>query len=827
MNRKPVYGHWSKLSISEDEISVFVEGGTFRYGFDKKSGLISRIEVLGDDFLRGTDSHVPDIYVSNARDPRESFYAAKYEDEAECDVISANPYEVHIRTHGIYHNPSGETFPVRYRITYEIQSDGTMFVIVHNKVYEPCIMRWLCISRGLLNPSLCEYFSHLADQSEIDTTENYTFKNLQIPPSPPLRKGGTIAGGKAQDQRCGHDTGASTLFSGRFIPWFWLGNDRTGIEICVWDVTHHRYGSTQIGGKTVDPLGEVGANISVSASPGGVLWEIFSLRNLRTPVEEGLEQVNYFALSVTPPKNYNPGFADLRVHWEGPRWYNESYKYLSDDEIRDLSRMGYNLIIGGVNWRSGEYIPDNEDEVKGVISICHKHGMKIIPCVPLMDLNEDTAVFGEHGPEWRIEPAVEYEYETSLMCPGAEGWREHWIQQMDRIAEDYDFDGVFLDLWYDRLACRNPRHGCQRRYMRPTFPWVRDMLRHAGAKFKAKDHGSTIVANTDLLPISMICSWLDVRSVGASQDVRHIDQLTGKAFYSSYRLGCNSLMWLDRGQKIDHHAISLSLLYMAPIILSRERSREEIELTRLYWNILRFFGISEARWYPGFVDDPKIKVAEAKAQAGAGEDRPRPYGTADVYVNVHRRDATQIPPNPPLIKGGTVLPLSKEGTLLLTLVNLSPNEVRASISLMDFAELGLQDDKEYLVYEPVSRRFLEGRECWSCDDLRRHLTVTLPGHSPRLLYIREWADKPILLFALGSDRVLEEQWDENTRTLQFQLAAPAGADISLAVHSPVGKPTRIASAGEEIQFTWDSQGQKLALFDIQTSDITTTISVNL
>jgi|GEM_PF-2347878 len=806
MNEKPVYGNWSKLSVFEDKASIFVKGCTFRYGFDKKSGLISRIEVLGDDFLSGTDSHVPDIYVSNVRDPREAFYAAKYEDEAECDVISANPHEVHIRTHGIYHNASGETLPIRYRITYEIQSDGTMFVIVHNKVYEPCIMRWLCISRGLLNPSLCEYFSHLADQSRIDTTENYTFRRVgteaypyEVEEDRPRKLGGDKPRpyGEAQGK---------TLFSGRLIPWFWLGNDTTGVEICVWDVTHHRYGATQIGGRTVDPLGEVGANVSVSASPDGILWEVFSLRNLQTPVEEGWEQINYFALSVTPPKNYSPQFADLRVHWEGPRRYDDSYRYLSDGEIRELSRMGYNLVIGGVNWRAGEYIPDNESEIKRVISTCHKHGMKIIPRVPLMDLNEDTAVFGEHGPEWRIEPAFEYEYETNLMCPGAEGWREHWIQQMDRIAEDYDFDGVYLDLWYDKLACRNPRHGCQRRYMRPTFPWVRDMLRHAGVEFKAKDPDSIIVANTDLLPIAMICSWLDVRLVGASQDVRHIDQLTGKAFYSSYRLGCNSLMWIEPAQEIDRQVISLSLLYMASVVLSRERSQEEVDLTRLYWNVLRFFGVSEAAWYPGFVDHPETKVAMLRTQAEACYS-----GSPDVYVNVHRRDA-------PGSAGASP-------SLLLILVSLYEDEVRANVSLMNFAELGLQNDKEYLVYEPVSRRFLEGRERWSCDDLT-NIALDVPGHSMRLLYIREWAEKPILLFALGSDKVLDERWDERAGTLQFQLVAPAGADVSLAIYSPVGKPVRIAAADKEIQFAWD-EDQKLALFDIQTSDITTIVSVGL
>ena len=679
MNSGVAYEYQSRLNIFEEETHIFVKGDTFRYGFDKKSGLLSHLEVLDDDFLRETNSQIPDIYVSDARDPRESYYAAKYEDEAKCEVISANPHEVHIRTHGVYHNSSGEVFPVRYRITYEIHSDGAIFVIVNNKAYNSCVIRWLCISKGILSPSLCKQFSYLADQSKADTTDDYTF--------------GHIPEGADEDQ---------TLFSGRLIPWFWLGNDKTGVEMCIWDVTHHRYGATQIAGKMVDPLGEVGANVSASASPDGICWEIFSLRNLHTPVKDGWEQINYFSLSVTPPRPYSSELANMQAYWAGPRRYDASYEYLSDDQISDLASNGFNLLIGGVNWRSGEFIPDNEAEAKRVISTCHEHGIKIIPCVPVMDLNEDTPIFEDHGPEWRIEPVVEYEYETHLMCPGAEEWREHWRRQMDRIIRDYDFDGVYLDLWYDKLTCRNPQHGCQRRYMRPTFPWARDMMRYARASFKTMDPNSIVVANTDMLPISMICSWLDVRSVEAAQDIQHIKE----ALHSSYRLGTGSLMWVDSERNIDHQLISLSLLYMAPITLSQERSQEEIDLTLQYWNVLKAFGVSEATWYPGF--DDSIEVAAASSP--------------NLRVSVHKRDG-----------------------LLLTLVNLSPDEARAHVSLSDFAELGLQDDKTYSVYDPISRSPVEDGKRWSCDNLKA-IAVNIPAHSSRLLYVCESADNPVLRF---------------------------------------------------------------------------------
>jgi len=657
MSEKSNYDYRGRLRIFEDERSVFVKGETFTYGFDKKSGLINSLEVLGDDFLRNIGSEVPDIYISDAIDPGEAFYAAKYENEAECDVISANPYEIHIRTHGIYHNSAGNTFPVRYRITYEIQSDGAIFVIVDNKAYDDCVIRWLCVSRGVLNPSFCKYFSYLADQSETDTTRDYTFKEIPSEMTEDL-----------------------ILFSGRLIPWFWFGNDRTGVEISVWDVAHHRYGGSVIAEEHKDSI----SGISLAS---GTLWEIFSIRDVHTPVSSGWEQTSYFAISVTPPKHYNPMFSGLRA-------YREDHKYLSNEEIEDLSRKGYNFIIGK------KYIADNESEARRVISVCHEYGMKVIPCVSLMELSEDTEIFEEYAPQWQIEPVISHE--TSLMCPGAEGWREYWKQDINKIVEDYDFDGIYIDLRYDRLACRNPRHGCQKRYMHPTFIWVRDMLKYAWVKMKSKNPDSVVVANTDLLPISMICSWIDIRSVGKSQDIRQMDRMAGKAFYSPYRFGCGSLMNPEKVQKIDQQVVSLSLLYMTPLILGRDRSQEEIDLILPYWNALGSFGISNAKWYPGFLDDPAVATTS----------------NPNLCVNVYRNDE-----------------------LLLILVNLSSNEVCAYVSLLNFAELGLQDGRKYMVYEPISKRMKRGdRRQWSCGDLRS-FPITVSGYGSRLLCIREFGEE--------------------------------------------------------------------------------------
>jgi len=485
MNPKSSFSHQGVLSVFEDAKSLCVEGETFRYGFSKNTGLINSLKILDNDFLQGTGSEIPDIYVSDSKLPEEALYTARYENEAECEILSANPHEVHIRTHGIYRSMTGKAFPIRYRITYEIESDGTIFVIVDNKTTDSCVISWLCTSRGLLNSSLCNYYSHLADQSTTETTGNYTFKEI---PSQKL-----------------DDT---LLFDGQLIPWCWFGNDTSGVEISVWDIGYQRYGTNLLSDKQDEQFLEAGINISAIARKDGVMWEIMSFKDTAMRVNSGWEHTSYFALSIMPPKNYDPALSDLRIYNNDPRQFNGTYP--SDKDIEEIANKGFSLINLAING-PGKFVPDDESRVKQIISKCHECGMKVVPYISMMEMSRELDAFDAHEIEWQVEPVSNNENSTAIMCPGAEGWREYWEEQLDRIIKEYDFDGFYFDLRHDRLACRNSLHGCQKRYMRPTFLWVREMLRLAWLKAKSKKPDSLIVMNTNLLPMSMICSWIDVR----------------------------------------------------------------------------------------------------------------------------------------------------------------------------------------------------------------------------------------------------------------------------------------------------------------------------
>jgi len=733
------------LNVIEDPKTICVEGETFKYRFSKKTGLIKSISVLGKDFLEKTGSEIPDIFISNTESPENEEYSAKYEQEAECEILSATPYEVNIRSHGIYRSPTGKPFPARYRITYEIENDGNIFIIVDSKITDDCEIKWLCISRGKLNPLLCRYFIHLSDQNKNETAINYIYGEIK------------------ED---------GLLFSGEFIPWCWFGNDESGMEISIWDLGYQRYGANLISGKLDENAPEIGMNISASAKSDGVSYEIMAINGKTTQVNSGWEHTAYFALSITPPKIYNPFFSNMRV------WKSETY-YPSEDQIKEAKNNGFDLMILPIKY-FGKTFPHEKAKTDNIVSIAHKHNIKLIPYINMMEIDQDYDIFDEHAIEWHIES---FDNNSNVFaCPGAEGWREYWKSHVDKIIDENNFDGIFLDIYYDKLLCRNPLHGCQRKYIRPTFIWVREMIKHAYLKAKSKSQDSIVMANTGIMPLSMICSWIDVRCSGNSEGIIASNSLEKRLFHNSFRLGCNSLMKVD---EIDQRVIANSILLMSSLIFSNT-NLEEVNLITQYWDILRFFGINNAKWYPGFIDDP---LAVSKSP--------------DIYVNIH-----------------------KDESLLFTCVNLSDEDSYTEIEIEDTQKLDLDNKKHYIIYEPLAQKL--------CNDLQTDLSLSLiygtpiisrifvPKYGIRIFFIKSCEQTPILLFAMGSDGIVDQAWDEDKSILKAEISVYQNVQVNVTLYFPTGKPSHIFADGQDVNFAWDDE-QKLAFFNVVSSKKTITI----
>jgi len=711
-------GDFNPLEVKEDSNQIMVTGTTFQYIFERRNGLISQIKVLDNYLLEKLP--VPSLYLSTEIDPRVKSFEARHEKNAKCNVVKKNEEEVVIESEGYYYSSENERFPMKYIIEYKIDFDGVVEVSVNNLALEDSAIRWLCFSKGALRPDICEYLTHLSDLSFTERTCKPEVKYISF------KNDGQILGG-------------------RFIPWFHFGNDYVGVEIAVCDASNILYGWTDTSPyKTGDPLGKAGENFIAYILDGIIYWEIFSLRNIYTIIYPGWRRENIFYLALVPAKHYNPAFANLRVHWEGPHQFRPYYEYPSDEKIKKLAQRGINLIVGCINYRSGEYsVVDNPEETRRVIENCHKYGIKIVPYVTLVDLEFPTEAFKRYSEDWRIEPVVEFNYRTNLMCYGAKGWREHWKREVNSIIDRFDFDGLYIDFWADKVACRNPRHGCNKRYMRFNLDGLREMLKHAYIKLKAKNPNLFILANTNIFPCAMANNFVDIRLLGEWWNVEETDPKIIRAFHNCFKFGCNNLLLTNRIEKITKKSVAFSQAYHGPMVMTigKGKSEEEIDLLLNHANLLRFFGIDRAECINSFISKDFISR------------KPQ-----NLIVSLYKN----------------------EMGLLLATSNLTPKSFEAYVRFKAWSKLGIKRDKIYLIYRPDEDSLLtpplrSGKEA---STLKFHVEA----FSPALIYITEAPNNPKVLYASNFDHIKDERWDEQNLLLRFCPIGISGAEGQVTIY---------------------------------------------
>ena len=709
---------FAPLAIAREGRRLTVTGATFRYRWSVGNGLLESIRVLGQELLpRG--HFLPDLWVSNQVDPRRESFRASLEKRAHCKLVRADDSQVVLEATGTYRNNQGRAFPLKRTIRYTLDFDGVLTVEVTNRATKEGELRWLCFSEGTVRWKLSEFLVHLADLRTTEGTQSYTVKRL-----PALFRPG------------------EPLAAGRFIPWFHIGNDHVGLDVVVADGDQVSWGRTYNrlypGG---DALGRAGETVLVENTRRGPRWRLWNIRSLHTHFRRGWSRTNTFYLAPVPGKSYTGEHMYLRVHWEGPHQWRKDYQYPSEEKIRTLAQEGIDLIVGCANWRSGDYSHiDNAAETRRVIDTCHKYGIKLIPYVTFNDFNFGTKAFHEHGEDWQIEPVVEFGYRTNLMCPGAAGWREHWEREVAAALDRFDFDGLYIDWWSGKLACRNQRHGCGHGYMSFALPGVREMARFAHHAVRARKPDGFILSNTNVFPAAMVNNFLDVRLLGEWANIEETDPDFVRVFHNAHRLGSNNLLLTGRVRRVTPRSVAFQFLSAGSMVIRRRDERER-QLLLGYANALVSAGIRSAEPVTPFVSSEVVDV------------RPR-----DCAVGIYR---------------------TASGDILLTLANRQDTAQEARLRMTNPRRVGLLPQRRYLPYWYEGRKLLGDGPQKGSQLLR--LRVPLARKGPALVILKRATGHPQLLLAENAHPGTAGRWNQRNRTLTVTLNGVEGAPVEVTL----------------------------------------------
>jgi len=107
----------------------------------------------------------------------------------------------------------------------------------------------------------------------------------------------------------------------------------------------------------------------------------------------------------------------------------------------------------------GPMEPINEKGLRRFIEECHRRNLKVIPYVSPGYLDVRNPIY---RPEWSRGAGhlVEVYHDLDMLCPGSPGWRAYFFTTINRLMDDYGFDGVYWDggLGLSRPGCSNPNH---------------------------------------------------------------------------------------------------------------------------------------------------------------------------------------------------------------------------------------------------------------------------------------------------------------------------------------------------------------------------------
>ena len=190
-----------------------------------------------------------------------------------------------------------------------------------------------------------------------------------------------------------------------------------------------------------------------------------------------------FAFQVTPVKPFpeNP-FKEKNLHID---CYNGKIKeeyndYLANEYVKGsgencydrMKRLGVTTLFIHEKWNPiqnyWKISPDTEKRTREIVDECHKRGIKVIPYFgyEISTLSPDWARLAEkcaRMPEknkyksfnWYRKP----NQRAVAMCPTSE-FGDLWVEEIKKVIEKFDFDGLYVDTFFIPYGCCNDKHGC-------------------------------------------------------------------------------------------------------------------------------------------------------------------------------------------------------------------------------------------------------------------------------------------------------------------------------------------------------------------------------
>ena len=240
-------------------------------------------------------------------------------------------------------------------------------------------------------------------------------------------------------------------WSGSFVPYVWLGDEERGLAWCA---------------ESSPPLEMQPPNraISIETSNDIVLLKINFLNQEQTITSPIMLR---FGLQASPVKPVSFAWrAKARILHD---IHYDSYKPGTNGicELDRLQQGGVKTVVIHDSWTRyfGQMIPADAEEFRRLINACHQRGLRLLVYVGYGIARTAPELQGQHD-LWSTMPLIPwdpgYKPETrgfDATCPNSP-WADWLVDGAEKLFNNFDLDGLYLDGTSEAWRCNNIAHGC-------------------------------------------------------------------------------------------------------------------------------------------------------------------------------------------------------------------------------------------------------------------------------------------------------------------------------------------------------------------------------
>jgi len=420
----------------------------------------------------------------------------------------------------------------------------------------------------------------------------------------------------------GNIKNASTVPShdvtGPFLPYFWIGDDERGL---AW------FAESDEGWIHEDP----NKAIVFTRENGQVVINIYFIRkSVKIGPKEKLQKLSYsFGLQATPVKPITTTVWDYRISHITQNAFGNVRLKVPDIALDQLAQAGVKTIVFHEHWTDIEsyYETSHGDDLRNLIKRCHERGMQFLLYFGFLisDMavewpylgNECTVGLVPQGyTPWNYPPQpIQNAYRVCYKSV----WQDCLAAGIDKVMEEYDCDGVYLDGCQYVWDCNNLKHGCG--YYRPdgtistTYPiWaVRQLMKRIYKIVKShKPNGQVNVhsSSCNVIPtLGWATSYWDGEQFNYIKNAVPVTEVISLEMFRTEFMGKSlgiPAEFLLTGAFHFKEALAITLLHDVPI--RPVGINENLGLMSSLWQLRDRFETTKADWLPYFQNADYVKI---------------------------------------------------------------------------------------------------------------------------------------------------------------------------------------------------------------------------